>query len=362
MDLREARARWASHAPALAEKGIILQGATSYLPDSFKSNFRLAMDAQPTLSTTPNSGIPAWMTNYVDPQTVKIVFAPNRAAEIFGEVKKGDWLMETAWFSVVEHTGEVSSYGDYSENGSAGVNTNWPQRQAYLFQTVKQYGEREIERAGLSKLNWVSEIDQAAATVMNKFSNLTYFFGVNGLQNYGLLNDPSLSASLTPSLKAWGGVGWISGGVIKATANEIYLDIETLFSQLVAQTAGTVTAEDEMTLAMSPGSAVALTATNSFNVNVSDLLKKNFPKIKIETAVQYGQISASNPQGIAGGNFVQLIAKSVEGQETGYCAFNEKLRSHPIIRQLSSFRQKLTGGSWGSIIRQPMAISSMIGV
>ena len=38
--------------------------------------------------------------------------------------------------------------------------------------------------------------------MLNKFSNLTYFFGVQGLQNYGLLNDPHLNASLTPATKA----------------------------------------------------------------------------------------------------------------------------------------------------------------
>ena len=92
------------------------------------------------------------------------------------------------------------------------------------------------------------------------------------------------------------------------------------------------------------------------------MLKKNFPNIRIETAVQYGQKSPANPQGVAAGNLVQLIAENIEGQDTGYCAFNEKMRSHPIIKALSSFRQKLTGGSWGAIIRMPVAFTSMLGV
>ncbi len=77
-------------------------------------------------------------------------------------------------FPVAESTGEVSTYGDYAESGNAGVNTNWPQRQSYLFQVIKQYGERELERAGLARINWVSEIDIAAALAMNKFLNFTY--------------------------------------------------------------------------------------------------------------------------------------------------------------------------------------------
>src|SRR4029077_11942485 len=98
----------------------------------------------------------------------------------------------------------------------------------YLFQTIKQYGERELERAGLARINWVSELDKAAATVLNKFSNLTYFFGVTGLQTYGLINDPNLPATLTPATKAGGGLAWFTAsGAPNATANEVYNDILT---------------------------------------------------------------------------------------------------------------------------------------
>lgn len=117
------------------------------------------------------------------------------AAVIFGERKTGDWTTETSFFPTVEHTGEVSSYGDYNENGSSGANTNFPQRQSYRYQTIVEYGELELERAGLAKLNWVSEQNGAAALAMNKYQNLTYFFGVQGLQNYGLLNDADLTAA-----------------------------------------------------------------------------------------------------------------------------------------------------------------------
>lgn len=358
----EAKTGWAQDRARLEALGAYLPDVQSYVPEPFKRNFALAMDAQPQLITSPNSAIPAFLTTMIDPSVIAILFAPNKAAVIIGETRKGSWLDETAMFPVVEHTGEVSSYGDHNNNGRAGVNTNWPQRQAYLFQIVKEYGERELERAGLARINWVTEVDQAAVTILNKFMNLTYFFGVQSLENYGLLNDPNLSGALTPGVKAVGTPKWINNGVVTATANEIYTDIQSLFSQLVAQTSGLIDAEAKLVLAMSPGSAVALTATNSFNVNVYDLLKKNFPNIRFETAVQYGQLSAQNPQGVAGGNFVQMIAESIEGQQTGYASFNEKMRAHPIIRQLSSFQQKLTAGTWGTIIRMPMGISSMIGV
>ena len=360
--IQEALTAWREDASFLEQFGAIFPEVRSYLPEEFKRDVNLALDALPLLQTSPNAGVPALLTTMIDPDVYEILFAPNRAAVIFGEQKRGSWVDETVLFPTVEHVGEVSSYGDYAENGGVVANTNWPQRQSYLFQTMKEYGERELERAGLAKLNWVSEIDKAAATILQKFLNLTYFFGVTNLQNYGLLNDPFLGASLTPATKAYGGTRWIVSGVVQATANEIYNDIQAIFIQLVNQTGGLVEADTKMVLAMSPQSEMALTQTNSFNVNVHDLLKKNFPNIRVETAVQYGVTTTQNTQGNPAGQLVQMIAEELEGQKTGYCAFNEKMRAHPIIRAPSSYKQKVTSGTWGSIIRMPVDIASMLGV
>ena len=338
------------------EWGIHFEGAQDYLPDEFRRNFALAMDAQPAMVTQSNSAIPAYLTQWVDPNIIKILVAPMKAAQIMGEVRKGDWLTDTAMFPVVERTGEVSSYGDFNNNGHVGSNVNWPQRQSYLYQTVTQWGERELARMGLARINWAAQLNEASVLALNKFQNKSYFFGISGLQNYGLLNDPGLSAPIQPGPKAFGTQAhgpWVTAGVVTATANEIFTDIQSLFSVLVAQSQGLVEMDTPMTLAMSPGSQVALTATNAFNVNVADLLKKNFPSIRIETAVEYAT---------AAGNVVQLIVDSVEGQKTGDVAFNEKMRAHPIVVDMSAFKQKKTQGTWGAIIYQPFGIAQMLGV
>ena len=358
----EAAAAWQAHKATFESAGIFLPDVKSYALDEYKTDYRLAMDALPSLSTDPNSAVPAMLTTMIDPAVYRVLFAPLRGAVIFGEARKGTWIDETAMFPIVEATGEVSSYGDFNENGRAGANTNWPQRQSYIFQTIPEYGEREIERAGLGRINWVGEVDGSAIQVLSRFMNTTYFYGVQGLQNYGILNDPGLSAAITPATKAYGGVKWVNNGQIVATANEVYADIQALYLQLVNQTDGLVEQDTKMVLALGTASQVALTATNSFNVNVSDLLKKNFPNIRIESAVQYNALTASNPQGIAAGNEVQMIAEEVEGQKTGYMAYNEKLRAHPIIRALSSWKKKMTAGTWGAIVRQPQNIAQMVGV
>ena len=342
--------------------GIHFDGAVDYLPDAYRRDIRVAMDAQPQLVTVPSAGIPAFLTTMVDPNIIKVLLAPNKAAEILGEVRKGTWLDQTAMFPILERVGEVSTYGDFNNNGHTGLNLGFPQRQAYLYQTIVEYGELEMERAGLARIGWAAELREAATVVLNKFQNLTYFFGVANMQNYGILNDPTISAPIGPGVKAAGGNKWVINNAINATANEVYADIQSLFIQLVSQTAGLVTSESKLILVMSPSASVALTATNSFGIGVYDLLKKNFPNIRFEVGIQYGALTAANPQGVAAGNIVQLIADGIEGQDTGYCAFNEKLRTHPIVRDLSSFKQKMTQGTWGAIIRMPMAFAQMLGV
>ncbi len=366
MTFAEAVATFRAHLPDLEARGIAFQpGAmpVGYANAAAKRDWTLAMDAIPATATDPNAGVPAMLTTLIDPQVFEVLFAPNMAAEIMGEVKKGTWLEDTAMFPVAEATGEVSSYGDYNNNGRAGVNVNWPQVQSYEFQLIKQYGEKELERAGLARINWVSEIDRASAVNLNKYLNFTYFFGVMGLQNYGLINNPFLSASLTPATKAAGGATWFTtGGAVNASANEVYNDIVAAVTQLVKQNAGLVNAKSAMTLALGPTTAMALQFANTFNVNVETLLKTNFPNLRLKTAVQYDAQTSVNPQGVAAGNLFQVIVDEVEGQKTGFCAFNEKMRAFPIIRLLSAFQQKVMSGSWGCILRYPAGVASMIGV
>lgn len=332
-----------------ATYGIVFPGAQDYLPAEFRNNYQIAMDAAGPLVTTPNSAVPSYLTNYIDPDLTRVLTSPMKGALILGEAKKGDWTTLTATFPVVESTGEVSSYGDYSTNGVAGANTNFPQRESYHYQTITQWGERELEMAGLARIGWSAELNIASALVLNKFQNKTYFRGVAGLRNYGLLNDPNLSAPIAPNPTGTG------SGTLWSTkdANAIYDDIVKIYGQLLDQTGGIVDLETPMKLCMSPASQKHLTDTNQYNVNVFDLLKKNYPNMTFETAVDYKTDA---------GELVQLIAETLEGQETGYCAFTEKLRAHPIILDLSSWKQKKSQGTWGAIIKQPMCIASMIGV
>jgi len=342
----------------VAEKGVIYNGVTPIeMTPAMKSNAQVAMDAQPSLFTSPNAAVPAMLTTFVDPKVINVLFSPMKAAMVAGgEIKKGDWLTDTAMFNLVEATGEVSSYGDFSNEGRSDVNANYPQRQSYTYQIMVQYGVREVERYGLMKLDLVSQKNMAAALSMNKYQNKTYLFGVSGLQNYGLTNDPSLPTAQTPTVKAAGNSNvWItSAGVINATPLEILADFQKLFYNLNKNLNGILDNDSPLKLVMSQNANTAFTtATNIYELNAAELIKKLFPNLQIVTVPEYSTAS---------GELVQLIADEVEGQKTVECAFTEKSRSFALVTMGSYYEQKKSGGTWGSIVYRPAAIQQMLGV
>lgn len=315
----------------------------------------IGMDAAYPLVTAANSGIPAMLSTYIDPKLIEVLIAPMKAAEAAGSERKlGDWTLRTAMFPMVESTGEATSYGDYNNSGSAGVNAQFPQRQSYHYQVVTQWGERELAEMGLAKIDLAARKNMASVLTLNKYQNKTYLYGVAGLQNYGMLNDPALPADETPVTKAAGGTAWVlPGGAFNATALEVLADVAKLFYVLQARNKGLVDRNSPMTLIMSPESEVALTITNEFNVNVADLLQKNYPGIKIVTVPEYATQA---------GQKVQLVVDEVEGQKTWEPAFTEKMRAHPIVVEMSAYKQKKSAGTWGTVIYRPTFVQGMIGV
>ncbi|MEI9715992.1 DUF2184 domain-containing protein [Moellerella wisconsensis] len=313
--------------------------ATGYNPQALTPLAKqMAMDSE--LVTTPNAGVLSLFTTYVDPKLIETLVTPMRMAEIFGETKKGDWTTQTAHFPVIESTGETSSYGDYNNNGAVGVNVNWPMRQPYHYQTIIRLGEKEMAMAGAAKIDWSSRKQIAAALTLNKFQNKSYIYGIDGLQNYGILNDPDSLPNVTSTpWEAMDGQG-------------VYDSIQgKLYGELIKQNNGLVEASTPMVLLLSPKNEVNLHKTNQYNVNVYDQLNKNFPNLEIRSIPEFSTDA---------GEVVKLIVREYEGQETLDLSFTEKMRVHAMIPELSSWKQKRSQGTFGCIIYRPMFIASML--
>ncbi len=329
--------------------GIHFMGRAHNAPMFYDSPERLAFDAQPALVTTANAGILSLFTTYVDPAVIEILVRPTKAAELYGETKKGTWVSDTIAFIQAERTGEVSSYGDFSQDGMSDANIDFPQRQSYHYQTNTRWGEREIARAAEAKVDLAQWKQKSSALAFEKYQNITYLFGVAGLQNYGGTNDPFLPAPIAPTL-SW---------YLEADPTVIFGDVLRLVQQGIAQGNGLVSTQTKFRLGISPGNNSNFSKTNQFNYNVNDQIAKNFPNLSIVTVPEF----AINGGGaVAGGTeFVQLIAEIPEGGKTVEAAFTEKTRAHAMVVKTSSWEQKKSAGTWGVVFYRPVLVASMIG-
>jgi hypothetical protein len=304
----------------------------------------LAYDAQPELVTAANAGIPTLFTTFVDPAIIEVVLEPLNAAEFYTETKKGSWVSDTAMFIVAERAGYVSSYGDFSQAGRVSANVNYPNRQSYHYQTFTEYGERELARQAEGRVDWVNQLNASSLRVMLQFQNDSYLFGIAGLQNYGGVNDPALPAPIAPT----------SNWNAESDPTVIYGDVLRLVQLLVTQSQGLLNAKSKFRMGISTTNALNLNKTNNFNYNVEDQIKKNFPNLEIITIPQFSTVDAA-------GELVQIYAPNVLGQKTVECAFTEKMRAHAVVTKASSWEQKKSQGTWGTIWYRPAMVAQMVG-
>lgn len=333
----------------LGEYGVHMLDGAVYAEDAWRASLPLAMDAQPQLVTAANAGIPAFLANIVDPNLIEVVLQPLRAGEIAGgEIKKGDWTTQSLMMPLAEPVGHVVTYGDYANSGTVDASVDWVARQPYHYQTIKRMGERQLAMWGVAAIDWSARLDRSTAQTFGRFQNRSYFFGIGGLQNYGMLNDPSLITPITPATKAAGGTTWVN-----ATAIEIYNDVLALYQQLQTQMGGNLEMTDRFELVLSTNRQSKLGTVSNFNIPVRQTIMENFPALEIRVAPEYTTGS---------GELMQMIIPEYDADQSIWAGFTEKMRAHPIVQELSAWSQKFSAGTWGAIIRRPICIAQELGI
>lgn len=309
---------------------------------------RIAQDA--ALITSPNGAVPVEFTAYIDPKVIEILTAPRNARRLFDEEKKGDWTTSYDKFQLAEMVGGTEPYSDYANGITSDANSEWLSRAQYLFQTSIAYGDREIALASTAKINLAATKQRAAATRIDIDSNKFYLTGVEGLEIYGIFNDPNLPSSITAGAT---GTSDSTKWADKTTKN-IYDDILALFAQLQTQSNGLITESDRLKLCLSPAMNAYLGSATDFNINVKKMLDTYFSNLEV---IVFPELAS-----LDGDQTVFLIAPEVAGQKAGTLAFGEKIRAGRVVPDLSSFRQKYVASTYGGIVYIPFAFASMTGV
>ncbi len=306
----------------------------------------IAQDAN--LVGQANGTMPSCLLSYWDPKAIEILTQKRSARDMFREVKKGNFASSQIHFSTEELVGSTSAYSDFSNNGATNMNYNFPYRQVYRFQTVISIGDLEAEMAGEAQISAIANKQRAALTMLDIDANKFYLHGVDGMQIFGILNDPSLPAAITP-LSNNSKVLWE-----EKTSIERYNDILALFGELVKNLGGNIDASSKLVLALSPSLNVMLGAATDFNISVLDMLKKYFTQLRIVVVPELN--TAEGVQTIC------LYPEEVLGQVTGECIAPEKFRAYPAYRRESSTIQKVASATAGAVLYRPLAFVRMTGM
>lgn len=295
----------------------------------------------------PNTTVPAYMNMYANPRVIEVLTAKRNYRAIAPEVKNGDWTTAFTQFRSLEFTGETTPYQDYDANGQANVNTNFPTRKQYRFQTTLRVGDLEQDMNADAKIDLFAEKQKSAALLLEIAFNKYAFYGVSGVGIYGLLNDPNLNADETPTTGV-GGNTW----ALK-TADEIMADFAKMFSKLYERSNGWIDDSTATKLVIAPSCLAELNKVNTFGVSVKKMLADTYPNMTIVSAPE---MATGN------GNLAMILAEEIEGQPVVEFGYTEKYKAHSIIRESSSMHQKISAGTYGAIVYYPFAIVTMLGV
>ena len=297
----------------------------------------------------PNATVPAYMRAYTNPRVIEVLTADRAYRKIASEVKNGDFTTAFTQFRAIEFTGNVTPYGDYDGNGVSGVNTAFPVREQYRFQTTIKVGDLEQKMNAEAKIDLFAEKQKSAAINVDIAFNAYALYGVSGKAVYGLLNDPSLNAAITP-ITVGGQTAWSY-----KTANNQMNDLNKLVASLYTQGAGHIDDGTATKLLVSPATLAAMNKLNDYGVSMKKMIADTYPNMTIVVVPELYNDTL-------GTSTMMLLADSIMGQPTVEFGYTDKYYAHEIVRDLSSWKQKISAGTYGAIVQLPFAIGTMTGI
>jgi hypothetical protein len=313
----------------------------------FKDPRAMVQDAA---TLDPNATVPAYMRTYANPRIIEVLTAERAYRKIAPEVKNGDFTTAFTQFRSIEFTGETTPYGDYDGNGVSGVNTAFPVREQYRFQTTIKVGDLEQKMNAEAKIDLFAEKQKSAAINIDIAFNKYALYGVAGKAVYGLLNDPSLNAAITPIVVNSTQTKWED-----KTANQEMNDLNKLVASLYTQAAGHIDDSTRTKLLVSPATLAAMNKLNDYGVSVKKMIADTYPNMTIVVVPELYNATLETSTMI-------LLADEILGQPTVEFGYADKYYAHEIVRDLSSWKQKVSAGTYGAIVQLPFAIGSMTGI
>jgi hypothetical protein len=201
-----------------------------------------------------------------------------------------------------------------------------------------------------AKIDLFAEKQKSAAINIDIAFNKYALYGVAGKAVYGLLNDPSLNAAITPIVVNSTQTKWED-----KTANQEMNDLNKLVASLYTQAAGHIDDSTRTKLLVSPATLAAMNKLNDYGVSVKKMIADTYPNMTVVVVPELYNATLET-------STMVLLADEILGQPTVEFGYADKYYAHEIVRDLSSWKQKVSAGTYGAIVQLPFAIGSMTGI
>lgn len=302
---------------------------------------------------TPVQFLQQWL-----PGIVEVVTAARKIDDLVGISNQGQWHQEEVVQQIIEYTGKVQIYGDYSVIPLASWNTNYERRSIVNFEEGMQVGKKEEARAAEARINSADSKRTAAAVALEIQRNMIGFNGYNSGANrtYGFLSDPNLPAYVNVPNGAASSPLWSS-----KTYNEIVADLLGALTALRVQSQERVDpAKDPITLAIATAAVDRLSTVSSFGNSVWRWLRENYPNVRVVSAPE---LNAAN----GGANVFYLYAESVrdsgsDDQRTFIQIVPTKFLTLGVEQKAKSYAESYTNATAGVLLKRPYAVVRRSGI
>lgn len=328
--------------------------SSSAMADIKDYSKKYGMDVAPAMVTTPTVTTPIQFLQHWISEIVEVVTAARELDAIVGRTIAGTWKDEQIVQTLLERTGKARPYGDNTDIPLANWNTEFETRDIVRFEEGAMVGILEAERAAAMKISTESEKRVAAAESLAIEMNNIGFNGFNAGSNrtYGFLNDPNLPSYTTVATGAGGTTTWAS-----KTYDEICADIRTAFAALRTKSGNLFKPErDAAVLTIAVAAMEYLNVQNSLGTaTVYDFIKKNYPNVRIESAVQ---LDGAN----GGANVFYLHAEKLNNKRVLNQYVQEVFRLLGVEKRAKGFIEDYSMATAGVLVAQPVGIVRYTGI
>lgn len=319
----------------------------------------IANDVDTVAYGVPSNGVLQYLTSIFNFKPIEQLLQTKASRVLTSDWQQGQFGTTNVYVPTTQVMGKSAAYADYSGAGQSSVNFNWVERQAVSLQQTLQYGDMTVARFGQGKIDYVAQLRSAMTNLIALDINKINFRGYAGMRIFGLLNDPSLRTVLVAPASA---ANPSSGQWFYKTYLEIADDIQSMFQDIITVAGGNADFSTvPCKLGVPPAVYTFLTKQNELGTQtIAGYLKIVYPNMDVVQVQDYQ--GTGTPVGSDVPNYAQLIYDNLAGQTVAYNVFSSLYNSHGVVRQTSSYEEKVSYTISGAFIAAPIGVSTMSGI